>query len=232
MNRRAAAQFVSLARQAIAARGYFAVALSGGSTPKALYSLLATSEFASQLAWRQIHLFWGDERCVAPDHTESNFRMVKEALLDKIAIPSANVHRMAGEMAPAAAAAGYERELKEFFMLSDKSLPRFDLVLLGLGEDGHTASLFSGSSALMETQHLVAPTYVEKLDAQRLTLTLPVINNAARISFLVSGAGKAAMVRQILGTSSAELPAARIAPVNGQLTWFISQDAAGDLAKP
>ncbi|MGZ9143712.1 MAG: 6-phosphogluconolactonase [Candidatus Binatia bacterium] len=229
LSRKAAEQFVALARQAIAARGRFAVALSGGSTPKALYSLLATAEFSEQLDWRQIHLFFGDERCVAPDHAESNYRMVAEALLSQIAIPSENVHRMAGELAPLAAAVAYERELKQFFSQSETNLPRFDLLLLGLGEDGHTASLFPGSSALHETKCLVAPIYVEKLAAHRLTLTLPAINHAAQISFLIAGKSKAAIVKEIFAPAPPDYPAARIQPARGQLTWFITQDAAGDL---
>lgn len=229
LSRKAAEQFVALARQAIAAHGRFSVALSGGSTPKALFSLLATGEFNEQLAWRRIHLFWGDERCVAPDHAESNFRMVKESLLSKILIPGENVHRMIGEIEPAIAAAAYEAELSRFFPSSQEKLPRFDLVLLGLGEDGHTASLFPGSSALNETKHPVATPYVEKLNAHRLTLTFPVINNAAQITFLVAGQSKAAVVKGILASQNSDAPAARIKPTDGKLSWFITQDAAGDL---
>jgi 6-phosphogluconolactonase len=229
LSRQAAEQFVALARQAIVAHGRFRVALSGGSTPKALYSTLATAEFNSQLEWRQIHLFWGDERCVAPDHAESNFRMVKESLLSKIVIPAENVHRMIGEFEPAAAAAAYETELRQFFLLSAEQLPRFDLILLGLGEDGHTASLFPHSSALNETERWVATTYVEKLDAHRLTLTFPVINNAAQITFLIAGQSKAAIVKAIRNASVGDYPATRIEPVKGHLCWFITQDAAGDL---
>ena len=230
LSRKAAGQFVSLACQVIAAHGRFSVALSGGSTPKALYSLLATGEFNEQLAWRQIHLFWGDERCVAPDHAESNYRMVKESLLSKIVMPSDNVYRMAGEKEPAVAAAESEAQLRMHFHIEDDTVPRFDLVLLGLGEDGHTASLFPGSSALNETRRLVATTYVAKLNAHRLTLTFPVINNAAQIAFLVAGESKSAIVKEILTTEKCDYPAARIRPENGQLIWFITQDAASDLA--
>ena len=229
LSRKAAAQFVSLANVAVKARGRFCVALSGGSTPTALYALLATDEFRSGLPWPQLHLFWGDERCVAPDHDESNFRMVQEALLAKINIPGENVHRMSGEKAPAAGAADYQACLQEFFRLSDGELPRFDLVLLGLGEDGHTASLFPGSSALDEARRLVATSYVEKLHAHRLSLTLPVINHAAQISFLVAGGSKAAMVEAILIAGNRALPAALIQPADGELTWFVTQDAAGAL---
>jgi 6-phosphogluconolactonase len=231
LSRKAAEQFVGLARLAIAARDRFAVALSGGSTPKAFYSLLATAEFREQLDWRQIHLFFGDERCVAPDHAESNYRMVAESLLAKIAIPGENVRRMAGELAPEVAAAAYAAALTDFFDLRENQPPRFDLIFLGLGEDGHTASLFPDSSALHETQALVATTYVEKLKARRLTLTLPTINNAAQISFLVAGHSKAAVVTAILTGQNSEAPAARIKPSHGKLAWFITEDAAGDLRK-
>ena len=226
LSRRAAEHFVALARQAIAARGRFSVALSGGYTPKALYTLLASSEYNERLPWRQIHLFWGDERCVTPDHADSNYRMVKESLLSKAIIPTENVHRMAGEKAPAVAAAEYEAQLRKHFHIDDKSLPRFDLVLLGLGEDGHTASLFPGSSALDETRRLVVTTYVKKLKAHRLTLTFPVINNSEQIAFLVAGESKAAMVGEILTTEKCDYAAARIKPENGQLIWFVTQDAA------
>lgn len=230
LSRRAAEEFVALAKVAIAAHGRFAVALSGGSTPRALYSLLATSEFSTQLDWRRIHLFFGDERCVPPDHADSNYRMVTESLLGKISIPAANVHRMAGESAPALAAADYAAELAHFFNLQEKTPPRFDLVYLGLGEDGHTASLFPESSALTECARWVASTYVAKLAAHRLTLTLPVINQAAEVSFLIAGQSKAAMVKTILAGSTNDYPAAQVCPSDGRLCWFMTQDAAGGAA--
>jgi 6-phosphogluconolactonase len=146
-NRRAAERFVALANQASASSGRFTVARSGGSTPKALVSLLATSQYAGQFPWSRVHLFSGDERCVAPDHPDSNYRMVRESLLSKIPIPSENVHRLAGEQEPKLAAVEYENALQTFFQLSEGALPRFDLILLGLGEDGHTTSLFPGGEA-------------------------------------------------------------------------------------
>lgn len=231
LSRKAAEQFVALARQAIAARGRFAVALSGGSTPKALYSLLATAAFSAQLDWRQIHLFFGDERCVAPDHAESNYRMVKEALLAQIAIAGDNVHRMAGELAPEVAAAAYAAQLTGFFNLPENNLPRFDLIFLGLGEDGHTASLFPDSSALTDTDRWVTATYVVKLKSHRLTFTFPAINNAAQISFLIAGQSKTAVVKAIVTGQNSAAPAARIKPSHGKLTWFVTEDAAGDLRK-
>jgi len=181
LNRKAAERFITLAADAISRSGRFTVALSGGSTPKALYSLLASPAYRERIDWSRIHLFWGDERCVPPDHPESNFRMVQESLLSRIQIPSENVHRMMGEKEPEQARQEYEEHLKQFFRLPPGEVPRFDLILLGLGEDGHTASLFPGSAALNENQRLVATIYVEKLKAQRLTLTLPVINAAAQI---------------------------------------------------
>ena len=147
---KAAEQWVNLARQAIARSGRFTVALSGGSTPKVLYSLLASPEYRERIDWLHVHLFWGDERCVPPDHPESNYRMVQEALLSKIQIPPENIHRMAGEKDPQTAAVEYEQELRDFFQTKDAA-PRFDLILLGLGEDGHTASLFPGTPAPDET---------------------------------------------------------------------------------
>jgi 6-phosphogluconolactonase len=232
LNRKAAAQFIELANAAIPLAGKFSVALSGGSTPKAMYSLLASPDYKDRVDWQRAHFFWGDERCVAPDHAESNFRMVREALLGKIPVPEKNIHRLAGEKEPDQAAADYEGELRHFFALGPGQLPRFDLILLGLGEEGHTASLFPGSTALAEQKHLVATTYVEKLKAYRLTLTLPVINNAAQVSFLIAGASKSAIVKNLLGANAQSLdyPAGRVQPLNGQLTWFITRDAAGEIS--
>jgi 6-phosphogluconolactonase len=231
--RTAAAQFISLAKTAAAAAGRFAVALSGGSTPKGLYTLLATAAYREQIPWSQVHLFWGDERCVPPDHPESNYRMVRESLLSEIDIPQENIHRMAGEKDPGIAAAEYELELSNFFQLSEGGLPRFDLVLLGLGEDGHTASLFPGSKSLERMKRLVAAVDVETLGRRRLTLTLPVLNNGAQIFFLVSGRSKAAILGEILGTKSRSsiLPAAKVQPVDGQLAWLITEDAAAGLPR-
>jgi 6-phosphogluconolactonase len=231
LNRKAAERFVGLAQQAAQERGRFTIALSGGSTPRGLYALLATPEYRERIPWPRVDLFWGDERCVPPDHPESNYRMVQESLLSKIAIPERNVHRMAGEKEPQIAAAEYEAELKNFFRLCDGALPRFDLILLGLGEDGHTASLFPGSEALEDTEHLVVAIYVEKLKTHRLTLTLPVLNQAAQIMFLVAGASKSAILKEVINADpiSSNLPAAKIRPVNGQLTWMVTEDAAADL---
>lgn len=229
--RKAAAQWVALAAARSESRGRFIVALSGGSTPKTLYSLLATAEFRERIDWNRVHLFWGDERCVPPDHPESNYRMIREALLSKIEIPPQNVHRMAGEKDPDTAAAEYEKDLRSFFQTTDPA-PAFDLVLLGLGEDGHTASLFPGSAALKETNRWVATAYVERLHAHRLTLTLPVINAAAHVSFLVAGESKSAILKALLGKNSnpTGYPAGQVRPLTGELTWLVTQDAAAGIA--
>ena len=225
LSRQSAERFSRLVNQSVQVSGRFTVALSGGSTPKHLYSLLASSGYKERIPWDHVHLFWGDERCVPPDHPESNFGMVQEALLSKIKIPAENIHRMAGEREPQAAAAEYERHLQEFFRLESGALSRFDLILLGIGEDGHTASLFPGSDALNETRRLVVAPFIEKLNSYRLTLTLPVLNNGAEAWFLVTGASKADAVKKVLSGSS-DLPAAKVQPINGKLTWFITQDAA------
>lgn len=231
--RKAAAEFIKLAKASVAASGQFAAALSGGSTPKGLYSLLATSEFREQIAWPRVHLFWGDERCVPADHPESNYHMVQQTLLSKVPIPAENVYRMEGEKDPQVAALRYQETLERFFQLSNNALPQFDLILLGLGEDGHTASLFPGSAALQETKRLVTALYVEKLQSYRLTLTLPVLNHGANISFLVTGMNKASILRDVLqrGHGSTTFPAQRVKPQWGRLVWFADQAATTSCGK-
>ncbi len=231
LSRRAAEEFVRLAEEAAQAEGRFAVALSGGSTPKSLYSLLAseTDSFRARLPWDKIHFFWGDERHVSPDHPESNYRMVHEAMLSKAPVPPENVHRIEAEERDAGKAAdGYEKELREFFRLGAGQLPRFDLVLLGLGPDGHTASLFPGTEVIHEQRRRVAASWVEKFSAYRITLTAPVLSNAACVIFLVSGAGKAETLRNVLqGEDRPErLPAQLIRPARGRLLWLVDREAA------
>jgi 6-phosphogluconolactonase len=223
--RRAAAEWVRRAADAIARAGRFSIALSGGNTPRALYAALAGSEFRSQVAWERVHFFWGDERSVPADHPDSNYRMAYEALLSHVPVPPANIHRIETERGPAEAAAVYEALLRDFFALSLGALPRFDLILLGLGEEGHTASLFPGSAALEERERLVIAVYVEKLRTDRVTFTLPVLNAAAEIAFLVAGKSKATAAKQAL-RDGADLPAARVAPLNGRLLWLLDKEAA------
>lgn len=221
----AAQRFVYLADQAIQERGGFSAALSGGSTPKALYAQLAASPAAARLDWSRIHLFWGDERCVPPDHPDSNYGMVQRALLAQIAIPQVNVHRMRGEEVPDQAALAYEQDLLGYFGVLP---PRFDLVLLGLGEDGHTASLFPGTAALAERARAVVANRVEKLNAWRLTLTAGAINQAREIIFLAAGEGKADIIREVInGPYQPDLyPAQGVEPADGRLMWFLDTAAA------
>ena len=226
----AAEHFCARANAAMSEHGQFTVALSGGSTPRTLYSLLATRHFAAQVDWPHVYVFWGDERCVPPGHLESNYRMARETLLDHVPIPPFNIHRIPCEQEPEQAAITYERTLRTFFVgnvRKEKSpLPCFDLVLLGMGDDGHTASLFPGSAALDEPTRWVVAHYVSKLGAWRVTLTPVVINAAAHVTFLVSGADKAERLREVLtGPYQPDvLPAQIIRPTRGRLVWLV--DAA------
>jgi polyphosphate glucokinase len=230
--RAAAAEIVDQAVDAVMKRGSFRVALSGGSTPRGLFSLLATDpNLRERMPWGQIQFFWTDERHVPPFHPDSNFRMADETLLSVVPVPSANVHPIPGESAHAhEAAASYESELRAFFDLRREQLPRFDLIMLGLGAEGHTASLFPGTHALDESEHLVVASWVGKLDADRITLTARVLNNAASVLFLVSGAEKALALKAVLEGpyEPHQLPAQLVNPSNGRLVWLFDQ-AAGQL---
>jgi len=224
----AAHEFVTLAKAAIEARGRFTVALSGGSTPRNLYALLSTMP---EIPWQKIYLFFGDERDVAPDDPESNYRMVNEALLSKAPIPAENVFRVRTEVKDAEVAAlEYERAIQTFFQLKPGEIPRFDLIFLGMGPDGHTASLFPGSPAASETHRIVFANWVEKFKTYRITFTFPVLNNAACVTFLASGPDKEPMVRQILGENRKDLPSAQVHPTNGRLVWLLDSAAAEGLA--
>lgn len=219
----AAEEFHRVAEAAVQDRGRFSVALSGGNTPRAVYSLLA-SEY-KELPWDRIHIFFGDERHVPPDHPDSNFRMASEALLSKVPIPGKNVYRVHSELDAETAATEYDRELCDFFRLSDHDWPRFDLILLGIGEDGHTASLFPGSKALTESSRRVVANWVEKFQAFRITLTFPVLNHGAEIIFLVSGAAKANIFNEVLRPGAKKYPAQSVQPENGRLLWLVDEDA-------
>jgi len=227
----AAEEFVRVGKAAIAARGRFTVALSGGSTPKSLYSLLAAKYAAFD--WHHTHLFFGDERHVPPDHPDSNYRMVNEALLTRISIPAENVFRVKAENPDAAAAAlEYENGLRRFFALRPGDFPRFDLILLGMGPDGHTASLFPGSEGLKEQSRLVIANWVEKFNTYRITFTFPVLNRAAQVMFLASGADKADMVHQVLeGRRTPPYPSQQVQPIDGTLLWMLDEAAAAKLSR-
>jgi 6-phosphogluconolactonase len=236
--RAAAEQFVTIAGQAIGARERCLIALSGGSTPKPLYELLATAPYAARVDWGRVHLFWGDERCVPPDHPDSNYRMTREALLDRAPIPPDNVHRIRGEREPDAAADEYERLLRRFFPAADGAGPArsFDLVLLGMGPDGHTASIFPGSAAVGETRRWAMAVHVERpREMWRVTLTTPVLNAAAEVAFLVAGADKAARLQDVLraGEGAAPtVPAQLVRPTAGSVRWMVDAAAAGALRAP
>jgi 6-phosphogluconolactonase len=231
--RAATDRWIKLAVGAIQEQGSFSVALAGGSTPRAAYSLLVDA----RLDWKNIHLFWGDERCVPPDHSDSNYLMARKALLDYVPIPVRNIHRMRGEIPPIQAAAEYEQLLQTFFAdrKSTIDIPRsFDLVLLGLGEDGHTASLFPGSPALQVKDRWVAVVEHNQPPpplVTRLTLTLPILNAAALVMILVVGEGKASRLKQALSPPGTEaiLPVQRLQPVNGSVLWLVDQAAASYL---
>lgn len=225
----AADLFAGSARDAVRERGRFAAALSGGSTPRPLYRRLAGEPFSREIPWGLTHLFWGDERAVPPDHGESNFGMARDELITPLGLPSDAVHRMAGEIDPADAAAAYEVDLRRFFG-PDTSPPRFDIVLLGMGEDGHTAGLFPGTPAVRETRRWVTANEVPQLGAVRLTLTAPVFNRARRIVFLVSGRNKAGILREALDGPGDPLriPAQLVAPDKGELIYCVD-DGAGAL---
>ena len=213
----------------------YSIALSGGATPRRLYSLLAGDpELRRQIPWDRVHFFWGDERHVPPNHPESNYRMVFETMLSKVPIPADNIHRMRGEDPDADKAAGdYAREIRRFFGIKSGQIPVFNCALLGLGTDGHTASLFPATSALAETERLAVANWVTKFKSYRITLTLPVFNNAAQILFLVNGEEKAETLKAVLegNRQSSRYPAQRIQPSDGELIWFLDRSAAGRLTR-
>ncbi len=224
----AANLLAQLAQGAVRERGRFAVALAGGKTPRATYALLARPPWREQIPWPQVHLFWGDERCVPPDHDASNYRLAREVLLDHVSLLADQVHRVPGELEPEAAAQAYTDELMVFFGVD---WPQFDLVLLGMGADGHTASLFPNSAALQVRDRPVVAVSADYQGrpAGRVTLTLPAINAARQVLFLVTGAAKADAVKATL-IEQAPLPAAMVRPESGGLLWLLDAAAAGQVA--
>jgi len=220
----AAEHFVARSREAVEQRGSFTVALSGGSTPKLLFELLAdpNQPFRDQIPWSNIHFFWSDERHVPPDHPDSNYRMANEAMLSRVPVAEKNVHRVPSENPDAEKAAReYEQTLIE---TTQQSLPQLDLILLGLGPDGHTASLFPGTDVLHETKRLVAAPWVEKFQSYRITMTLPLLNNGASVVFLVSGAEKTKIVKEVL-EGPEKYPAQAVKPTHGELLWMLDKAA-------
>lgn len=222
----AAAQFADIAERAIAARGKFNVALSGGTTPREIYRVIAL-EYADSIEWERVHVYWGDERCVPLEDPENNAHMAMVAMLRDVSIPPENIHRIPVQLPSEEAADTYQRTLLKHFR---DMLPRFDLILLGIGADGHTASLFPASPVLDEEDRWVVATQAPTGDADRVTLTLPVLNAALHILFLVVGTEKAEALATILATETIDdsaLPAARVQPTIGTVTWMVDQSAMG-----
>lgn len=230
LSRAAAALLVRQANLAVAARGRFSVALAGGATPRRTYELLAAPPLAYRAPWDRMHVFWGDERCVPLTDSRSNARMAKEAWLDRVPIPGNQIHPMNCAPDPAAAARQYEAQLREFFAGQP---PILDLVILGLGQDGHTASLFPGTAVLAEAERWAAAVYLAESGLHRVTLTAPLINQAAVVAFLVAGGAKAGVLREVLHgpRDPGRLPAQLIRPQNGELLWLADLAAAGSLAR-
>ncbi len=225
----AAKLFSEAALKSISMKGIFTVAVSGGTTPRHMHSLLAKEPHISKIPWDKTHIFWVDERCVSYAHTHSNYGAAEEDLISKIPIPDANVHPMPVEPLPETGSDKYQDTLIEFFELKQGMLPRFDLIVLGIGTDGHTASLFPGQRALDEKEKLVVSVKGGNPDVSRLTMTLPVLNNAMEVLFLVSGEQKADTLKTILENEHALFPAQRVQAVNGTLKWLIDREAASKL---
>jgi 6-phosphogluconolactonase len=232
--RRAAQEFVQAAAAAVRKKGSFNVALAGGSTPKALYSLLVNDPaLRSQVPWDKIYLFFGDERHVAPDHPDSNFRMATEAMISRAPLKPEQVTRIKGEYPDAEQAAlEYEKALREYFKLKDGEYPRFDLVLAGMGNEGHTLSLFPGTKALHPDGRIAVRNWVGKLYSERITLTAPAASNAAQVIFMVTGADKAPALKAVLEgpIEPEQLPAQLLQPKNGKLLWLVDTAAGGMLS--
>lgn len=232
LNHFAAEKFIEIGIEAIEKCGKFTAALAGGSTPTSLYQLLTAEEFRSQIDWSKVFFFFGDERNVLPDREESNFRMAFENLFEPVQIAESQIFRWQTELENEyEIAADYQEKIKEFFDLKENEFPRFDLILLGIGDDGHTASLFPFTEALGETGKIAAANWVEKLQTHRLTFTFTTINNASNVLFLARGAAKAEVLREVLeGDSQPEkLPAQNVQLKNGSLLWLLDEKAAHNL---
>ena len=232
--RAAAELFTSAVAAAANERGIARVAISGGTTPKAMFALLASEPFASQVLWDKLDLYWVDERCVPPNDAESNYRMTHETLLSKVPLPAERVHRMEGELEPEVAAARYEATIRNGFKLEGAETPTFDLVLLGMGDDGHTASLFPHTEALNDMTHIVVANHVPQKDTWRVTLTWPVINQSREVAFLIEGEKKAQVLHEVFqGPYQPETyPSQIIRPASGKLTLLLDTAAAAKLPEP
>jgi 6-phosphogluconolactonase len=228
---RIAGAFIQVVQEALSKQAFCSLALSGGSTPRALYKYLAQPSYRKAVNWSQVHFFWGDERYVPHDHPAGNYKMAYEAWLKYLAIPSSNIHPMPTDFSkPDDAAHAYEEEIRRYVTIAERTaFPSFGLILLGIGEDGHTASLFPGGTAIEETKRWCVPASAPVEPKQRLTLTLPVLNSAHNVWFLVTGVSKAPVLKRVLDSLPHEplLPAARVKPAEGELVWWV--DSAIDL---
>jgi 6-phosphogluconolactonase len=231
LSRAAAVRFAHASAESIASRGTFSIAISGGSTPRSLYLLLGSDYYIRTISWLHVHVFWADERCVPQDDEQSNFKLAYETFLSKVPIPDENIDSIKSKESANDSAKEYEAALREFFR--EPALPAFDLILLGLGEDGHTASLFPGSPALAEQDRLAVAVPKQPPEPDRITLTLPVLNNALQIIFLVAGSAKAHILQKVLEDPDARkrYPAGLVCPARGKVTWLIDKAAAGLLRK-
>jgi 6-phosphogluconolactonase len=229
MSLQAVCLFVEISKGTLAQREKFVAALSGGTTPRRFYHLMGSAPYREKVDWGRVHLFWADERCVPKEDQASNFKIVFDALLSVVPIPGKNIHAMRTGEGPEQGARQYEEELRTFF--GSRGAPVFDLILLGMGEDGHTASLFPGSHVLQERSRLVVPVYLGEPRKDRITLTLPVLNQARHILFLVAGHSKARAVRAILGKGDERkhYPAGLVHPVEGQVVWLMDEEAASEM---
>ncbi len=230
-SRASADLFVQTAREAVAQNGRFTVALTGGSSPVQLYKLLAAAPYRDQVPWDQTFVFWGDERAVPHTDDRNNARMAFELLLDHVPVPPAQVHRMSGELPPDESARQYEALLKAHF---SGGPPQFDLILLGMGDDGHTASMFPGTDVVHERERWVKELFLASQGMYRITLTAPLINQARRVVFQVFGAGKTATLKRVLEGpyQPDQLPSQLINPTSGELHWFLDEAAAGEIRGP
>jgi 6-phosphogluconolactonase len=222
---RMAADFAALVKETLAQRDKFTVALPGGSTPKLFFTRLTQEPYASEIPWSKIWLFWGDERCVPPEHPESNFGMAREFLLSKVPVVNSHVFRMRGEDPPPESARAYAKTLHDVFK-GDPEWPNFDLIVLGIGPDGHTASLMPGTAALNEERRWVVENVVRSLQTVRITMTLPVINLARHVWFFVTGAKKSGPFLKAQAGPSVDCPASLVQPENGELRWYVDQAVA------
>lgn len=230
LSQAAADSFVKLSMEALSSKGGFIVAISGGSTPRRFFSILAESPYEERIPWTSTHIFWADERCVPWGHPDSNYKLAHEALLSKVPIGDENVHRIKGEENSEKAARDYEESLRLFF--GTQPLPVFDLIILGAGTDGHTASLFPGSAAVHERKRIAIAIHAEAPKPDRVTLTLPVLNNASRIIFLAAGREKATVLHEIMEDGNPKrYPAGLVQPVHGHVTWLVDRDAASLLSE-